>query len=180
MTARASVPVAPPIVVMGVSGAGKTTIGRLLAARLGTAFIDADDLHDAPSKRKMSAGVPLTDADRVPWLDRVGRAIGDAPRPPVVACSALRAGYRQRLRRDAPGLVFVHLHGASDLIADRLGAREHEYMPSSLLDSQIAALEPLTRDESGLLVDAALAPPRIVRVVTEWLEGRASGGSAIR
>lgn len=172
-SARLDAPLAPPpVIVMGVSGAGKTTIGKLLADRLGTWFLDADDLHDVPSKRKMSQGEPLTDADRAPWLDRVGAAIRAAPVPPVVACSALKAEYRARLREFAPDLVFVHLHGTATLIAARLGTRDHEYMPPSLLDSQIAALEPLADEEAGLRVDVALPPEQIVELVATWLHTR--------
>ncbi|WP_334171224.1 gluconokinase [Sinomonas sp.] len=142
----------PTVFVMGVSGVGKTTVGSALAAALGLEFIDADDLHPAGNKAKMGAGIPLTDEDRWPRLDTVRRAA--AARPSVVACSALRRAYRQRLLAHAPHAVFVHLDAAHDDIALRMAARDHEYMPASLLDSQLATLEPLEPDEPGLRVDA--------------------------
>jgi gluconokinase len=155
---------------MGVSGTGKTTIGMGLAERLGSPFIDADDLHDEPSKAKMALGTALTDQDRAPWLARVGQAIQQQVElgvSPVVACSALKAKYRDHMRSFAPAVVFVHLDGDASLISQRLSNRTHEYMPSTLLSSQIDALEPLGADEHGIRIDVALTPGAIVdRIIT--------------
>ncbi len=150
------------IVVMGVSAAGKSTVGRLLADRLGLPFRDADDLHPASNVRKMAAGAPLDDADRAPWLDAVGAELEAATTGIVMACSALKHSYRDRLRAAAPSTVFVHLHGSGDLLAARASARTEHFMPSSLLASQLAVLEPLAADEAGITVDVAGAPAEIV------------------
>jgi gluconokinase len=138
---------------MGVSGSGKTTVGVALAARLGLRFVDADELHPAANVEKMAAGIPLTDEDRWPWLDAVGAvlATGDV----VVACSALRRVYRDRLRDAAPGLILVYLHGDRELLAERMGHRPGHFMPASLLDSQLATLEPPADDEHAFSFDVA-------------------------
>ncbi|WP_253190933.1 gluconokinase [Arthrobacter sp. SRS-W-1-2016] len=143
------------VFVMGVSGVGKTTFGAALASELGTKFIDADDLHPAANKAKMAAGIPLTDADRLPWLDAVGLAA--SRQPSVVACSALRRRYREHLLTLVPTAVFIHLHVGREDLAERVSARAHEYMPASLLDSQLATLEPLEQDEPGFRIDATMA-----------------------
>jgi carbohydrate kinase (thermoresistant glucokinase family) len=154
------------IVVMGVSGCGKSTVGELLATDLRVDFLDADDLHTPEHKAKMHAGTPLTDADRWPWLAKVGAAMKaetDGGRSVVVACSALRRVYRDALREAAAGPVFfVHLHGTRDLLERRLGKREGHFMPPALLDSQLATLEPLQADEAGVVVDIALPPAEAV------------------
>jgi gluconokinase len=131
------------VVLMGVSGSGKSTVGTALAARLGWPMIDADDLHPAANVEKMRAGTPLTDEDRAPWLDRVvdaARAASVRSGNVVLACSALKQRYRDRIRQ-AGDVRFVHLTGRADVIAERLAARRHRYMPASLLASQIATLE---------------------------------------
>jgi gluconokinase len=131
------------VVLMGVSGSGKTVVGQALAADLGWPFVDADDYHPEANVAKMAAGIPLEDADRFPWLDllaekmaAVSRRGGDA----VLACSALKEAYRERLSR-AGEVRFVHLKGDYDTIAARVAARKHRYMPATLLASQFAALE---------------------------------------
>jgi gluconokinase len=144
----------PVLVVMGVAGSGKTTVGRLLAEQLGWDFGEGDDLHPAENVAKMAAGHPLTDDDRWPWLERVAEWIRDhtdAHRPGIITCSALKRSYRDVLRGD--GVVFVYLHGTKQQIADRLAARHGHYMPASLLDSQFADLEPPGEDEHALRID---------------------------
>ncbi|AWT42162.1 MULTISPECIES: gluconokinase [Streptomyces] len=150
------------VVVMGVAGTGKTTIGPLLAARLGVPYAEGDDFHPAANIAKMTAGIPLTDEDRWPWLDAIGDwADGRAGLGGVVSCSALKRSYRDRLRAAAPGLVFVHLTGSRELIADRMAHRQGHFMPTALLDSQFATLQPLERDEAGVDVDVEGSPEQI-------------------
>lgn len=161
----------PHVVVMGVSAAGKTTVARLLAGRLGTDFLDADDLHPASNRAKMSSGTPLTDEDRMPWLDRVGEELAlRSASGAVIACSALRRVYRDRIRARVPGAVFVHLHGSDSLLAERAAGRTDHFMPPSLLRSQIDTLEALETDEVGMTVDVAPAPEHIARAAVEWLD----------
>ena len=156
----------PPIVVMGVSGAGKSTIGRAIADRAQVIFVDGDDLHPAANKTKMQAGIPLDDADRTPWLTEIGTMLGDG-RAQVVACSALRRRYRDHIRNTAPGAFFVHLAGPAGVVATRVHDRAHEFMPTSLLGSQFELLEPLEADEDGIEVDITERPEEIVdRVFT--------------
>ena len=137
-------------VVMGVSGCGKTTVGAAFAAAIGGRFVDGDDLHPPENVAKMSEGVPLADADRWPWLDRVGRELtGNV----IIGCSALKRAYRDRIRAVAGPVKFLHLAGSRDVIAARMAARPGHFMPLGLLDSQFAALEPLVHDEDGVTVD---------------------------
>ncbi len=128
------------LVVMGVSGCGKSTIGALLAARLGCAFLDADRFHPAENVAKMAAGTPLSDADREPWLKALNGRLQEL-QSVVLACSALKQSYRQLLSQGLADCRFVHLRGSIELIRERLAARRHHYMPASLLESQFAALE---------------------------------------
>lgn len=136
------------VVIMGVSGCGKSSVGAGLAARLGLNYRDGDDLHPPENVAKMRVGMPLTDADRWPWLDRVGQVLlADAP--VIVGCSALKRAYRDRIRTAAGGPVtFVHLAGSQEVIAARMALRQGHYMPLSLLDSQFAALEPPAAEEA--------------------------------
>ena len=132
------------VVVMGVSGSGKSVVGQALADDLGWPFFDADDFHPPENVAKMAAGTPLTDADRWPWLDRLAAEMGAIDKRggnAVLACSALRQAYRDRIAR-AGNVRFVHLAGAYETIAARIASRTHAYMPASLLASQFAALEP--------------------------------------
>jgi gluconokinase len=150
------------VVVMGVAGTGKTTIGPLLAARLGVPYAEGDDFHPQANIAKMTAGIPLDDEDRWPWLDAIGTwAHGRAGLGGVVSSSALKRSYRDRLRAEAPGVVFVHLTGDRGLIEDRMRHRHGHFMPTSLLDSQFATLQPLEPDEVGVAVDVSGSPEEI-------------------
>lgn len=152
--------VSPRVIVMGVSGCGKTTLGAALAARIGARFQDADDLHPPENRAKMSAGLPLTDSDRAPWLARIGRLLAESEGPVVIACSALKRAYRAALTEAAgsPAPVFLHLSGPPELFQARLAARKGHFMPASLLESQFAALEPPGADEKAFSINAALPP----------------------
>ena len=159
-------------VVMGVSGCGKSVIGAELAAQMGAVFIDGDDLHPASNVAKMAAGTPLTDADRAPWLDQVGATLGAAQGIAIIGCSALKRIYRDRIRAAAgQDVMFLHLAGDQALIAGRMGARTGHFMPTSLLDSQFAALEPPGADETALRVNIGPAPDVIVVDIMKQLEG---------
>ncbi|WP_181805791.1 gluconokinase [Streptomyces shenzhenensis] len=149
------------VAVMGVAGTGKTTIGPLLAARLGVPYAEGDDFHPPANIAKMSAGHPLDDADRWPWLDAIGAWAHGRERGGVVSCSALKRAYRDRLRAAAPGLVFLHLTGDRQLIEDRMSHRRGHFMPTALLDSQFATLQPLEEDEAGVAVDISGSPEEI-------------------
>jgi gluconokinase len=142
------------VTVMGVSGSGKTTVGAALAQRLRVPFEDADDLHPPANVAKMSAGIPLDDTDRLPWLRAVGAWLDKhAGSGGVISCSALRRSYRDILREAAPDQVFVHLAGDRDVIARRVAGRPGHFMPAALVDSQFATLEPLGADEQGITLD---------------------------
>jgi gluconokinase len=153
------------VVVMGVSGCGKTTVAHGIAQATGLIFAEADDFHSRANVEKMRAGIPLDDADRWPWLHDLAAWMGERAlegRSTVIACSALKRAYRDLLRAGPPSLDFVHLDGSAEVIRARLSTREGHYMPTSLLDSQIATLEPLASDERGVVLDVALAPDELV------------------
>jgi gluconokinase len=155
---------------MGVSGVGKSTVARLLAERLGVPLGDADDFHPAANVAKMSAGIPLDDADRRPWLEAIGGWLHErAATGGVVAASALKRSHRDILRAACPSVVFVHLTASRDVLADRIGHRTGHFMPASLLDSQLSELEPLGPDEPGVTVDASGDPDQITRTAVELL-----------
>jgi gluconokinase len=167
-------PARPPVIlVMGVSGSGKSTVGRLLAERLLARFVDGDDLHPAANLRKMTAGAPLTDEDRWPWLDAVRREIaralsrGDGL---VVACSALKDAYRRRLIEPREPVRVVFLTGSAEVIGERMRAREGHFMPEGLLDSQLRDLE---APDDALELDVRLNPADLVERVLSDLRGRA-------
>ncbi|MFD9356662.1 gluconokinase [Streptomyces sp. NPDC060031] len=151
------------IVVMGVAGTGKTTVGALLADALGIPYAEGDAFHPAANVAKMSAGTPLDDTDRAPWLDAIGEWIRNraGTRGGVVSASSLKRAYRDRLRATAPDAVFVHLTGEGPLIEKRMAARRGHFMPTTLLDSQFATLEPLQADEVGVAVDVSGTPEEI-------------------
>ncbi|MFD0040732.1 gluconokinase [Streptomyces anulatus] len=152
------------IVVMGVAGTGKTTIGPLLAAALGVPYAEGDDFHPPANIAKMSAGTPLDDDDRWPWLDAIGTwAHGRAGLGGVVSSSALKRVYRDRLRDGAPDALFLHLTGDRALIEERMADRKGHFMPTALLDSQFATLQPLQADEAGVSVDVSGTPEEITR-----------------
>ncbi|WP_037078900.1 gluconokinase [Pseudonocardia spinosispora] len=149
----------PVLVLMGVSGSGKSTVAGVLAGRLGWELAEGDDMHPPANVAKMAAGHPLDDTDRGPWLAEVARWIRertDAGRPGIVTCSALKRRYRDVLRGDH--VVFVYLAGTYDQIARRLTARHGHFMPATLLDSQFAALEPPGEDERAITVDVVDSP----------------------
>ncbi|MCJ0906379.1 gluconokinase [Rhodococcus sp. ARC_M6] len=161
----------PVLVVMGVSGSGKSTVGGMIAGAMGWDLQEGDDLHPQANIEKMAAGHPLDDDDRWPWLDKIARWITehtDAGEPGIVTCSALKRSYRDVLRGE--NVVFVHLAGSRDQIGQRLTARLDHYMPPSLLDSQISTLEPIDPDEQAIVVDVGGSPAVIVEEILRRLE----------
>ena len=164
------------IVVMGVSGCGKSTVGLRLAQALRFDFIEGDDFHPPRNVALMAAGTPLTDADRQGWLQTLAEKLGAAHtdnRGLVLSCSALKRRYRDVLRAPTPGLLFVHLHADAEVLAARVATRAHRYMPASLLASQLATLEVPGPDENAITLDAAEPTERIVQTVLQRLESRA-------
>jgi len=153
----------PLLVVMGVSGSGKSTIGRLLAEKLGVPFTDADDLHPEANTRKMAGGHPLDDEDRWLWLRRVGEELANSrDTGRVMACSALKRSYRDAILAIEPRAFFVELDGNRALLEERLQARRDHFMPGSLLGSQLDTLESLQASEPGVAVSVAAAPIEVV------------------
>lgn len=142
-----------PIVVMGVSGSGKSTVGAALAQRLRVPFADADDFHPPANIAKMTAGHPLDDDDRYPWLERIGEWLVEHAGGGVMSCSALKHSYRDQLRKHQPDTRFLHLAGTPEVIGRRQASRPGHFMPASLLQSQFDTLEPLSPDEPGTTID---------------------------
>ena len=160
------------VVVMGVSGSGKTTIAKLLAETLGWQFQEGDTLHPPENVEKMSAGIPLTDADRLPWLRKIAetidgwRACGESG---VITCSSLKRSYRDIIVGDRPDVRLVYLKGSHDLIRQRMAARHGHFMPPTLLDSQFSTLEEPSPDENAIVVDIGGEPQKIVREIANRL-----------
>lgn len=168
-------PVAKPVVLvlMGVSGCGKTTVAAILAGRLGWPFEEGDALHPPSNIEKMKAGHPLTDEDRAPWLEKVAGWVDerlDAGENGLITCSALKRAYRDVIDRRGAGVEFVYLAGSRETIAARLAARHGHFMPSSLLDSQFADLEEPAADEPAMRIDIGPAPSAIAQTITETLD----------
>ena len=171
-------PTSPPVpqpvvlVLMGVSGCGKTTVAALLAGRLGWPFEEGDALHPEANIEKMKAGHPLDDDDRAPWLEKVADWVGqrlDAGESGLITCSALKRSYRDTIDRRGTGVVFVYLHGSYETIAARLAARHGHFMPTKLLDSQFADLQEPGADEPAVRVDVGPAPSEIAKTVIAML-----------
>ena len=163
------------VVTMGVCGTGKTSVGQIVASRMGWTFIEGDDLHPAASREKMASGTPLTDDDRWPWLDSIAeamRTIHAAGGSAVVACSALRQVYRDRLRLSGAEIIFLHLTGDPSLIRQRMENRRGHFMPPGLLASQLETLEEPTAEEHPIIIDASLPVNAIVDDVLAHLELR--------
>lgn len=150
-------------VIMGVSGCGKSSIGAAFAAAIHGQFIDGDDLHPEANRAKMASGQPLNDDDRAPWLVRVGQALQDGTGPIVIGCSALKRRYRDMIRDHAgQPVMFLHLTGSRQVLSARMATRKGHFMPASLLDSQLAALEPPKPDEAAIAVDIDQTPQAIL------------------
>ncbi|GAB2676977.1 gluconokinase [Nocardia goodfellowii] len=170
-------------VVMGVSGAGKTTVANLLAAHLGWEMLEGDDLHPPENIAKMASGHPLTDADRKPWLESIARWISarvEAGGSAVVTCSALKRSYRDVLRQAVAGhpeatLIFVYLHGSPEELHRRLVERKHHYMHASMLDSQLATLEQPTGEPDAVTIDIGGTPREVVAAAAAAVETRRDG-----
>ncbi len=163
------------VVMMGITGSGKSTIGRRLAERLGATFVEGDDHHSPENRRKMAQGRPLDDADREPWLDRLVEVTSGearAGRDVVLSCSALRRRYRDRLRAAGETVRFVHLTGADELVRRRMDARPGHFMPPVLIDSQIATLEPPDDEPDVFDVDIVESPETIVDRIAARLAAR--------
>jgi len=167
------------VVVMGVSGSGKTTVSALLAAALGCQFQEGDDLHPAENVEKMHGGTPLTDADRMPWLYRIAkeidswRAQGESG---VLTCSALKRSYRDIIVGGRPDVTLVYLKGSYDIIRRRMAARREHFMPVALLESQFATLQEPTPDEHPIIVDVSGRPAEIATEIVRQLEARQRNG----
>jgi gluconokinase len=175
MSTAASPRFSDAIIVMGVTSCGKTSVGKKLAAALGAPFIEGDALHPPANIAKMSSGTALNDDDRWPWLQKIGEALqGEDVK--VASCSSLKTVYRQKLSQAAGRPVtFIYLHGSREVLAARIAARKGHFMPPSLLDSQLATLEPPTDDEKALRFDIGLPVKEIVsRALAQLTNGGAS------
>jgi len=160
------------IVIMGVSGCGKTTVADRVAEEIAGTFLEGDLFHPPENKAKMGAGIPLTDEDRWPWFDRLthaARAVLETTRSPVLACSALKQRYRDYLFEDFPSHRLVYLKGSFELIKSRMDAREHEYMTSTLLRSQFEILEEPEAGPGVLVLPIEDSPEELIRAIVRWL-----------
>jgi len=166
-----------PVVVMGVSGSGKSTVGAALAHRLRVPFVDADTLHPQANIAKMTAGEPLNDDDRHPWLERVGEWLAGRRDGGVASCSALKRKYRDQLRAHCPSVEFLYLSGSPELIGGRLAVRSGHFMPAALPRSQFDTLEPLGADEAGATVDAGQDVDAIIDAFVAWSTARQHPGT---
>ena len=167
------------VIVMGVSGSGKTTVSALLAAALGWQFQEGDDLHPAANVAKMRGGTPLTDADRLPWLEKIAEEIDrwrERGESGVVTCSALKRSYRDIIIGGRPEVQLVYLKGSYDLIQARLAARHEHFMPAALLKSQFATLEEPTPDEHPIVIDVGGKPTDIAAEIVRQLDERQATG----
>ena len=163
---------APLVVVMGVSGCGKSTVGRLIAKRLACEFLEGDDLHPPRNLERMAAGIALTDHDRRDWLKAIAEQLADASAARyglIVSCSALKRSYRNQLRTASNELAFVHIHGSLEVLEARMLSRTGHFMPPSLLASQLQTLEPPAADEPCITLDAALPAEQIANQACAWL-----------
>ncbi|MEO8057042.1 MAG: gluconokinase [Burkholderiales bacterium] len=163
---------APLVVVMGVSGCGKSTVGRLIAKSLACEFLEGDDLHPPRNLERMAAGIALTDHDRRDWLKAIAEQLADAHAARyglIVSCSALKRSYRNQLRTASSDLAFVHIHGSLEVLEARMQSRTGHFMPPSLLASQLQTLEPPGPDERCITLDAALAAEQIAERACAWL-----------
>jgi len=171
-----------PVIVMGVSSSGKSLVGAALAATFDVPFIEGDELHPAANVEKMSEGIPLTDEDRWPWLDKVAEALREASAKhggAIASCSALRRIYRDRLREEVgePKLRFVFLRGSRKVLGERMQRRKHHYMPTSLLDSQFATLEDPGGEEGVLIVDVDGRPEDVIAAAMRAMGAKHAGGA---
>lgn len=153
---------------MGVSGCGKSTIGKLIATELAATFIDGDDIHSEGNRAKMAGGIPLDDIDRLPWLRDIGLRLAK-PFPTVIAASVLKRKYRDSIRLASPKVIFIHLAINPEAAADRVAGRTGHFMPATLVESQFAALEPLESDELGIEVNAQLPVDQILGIIKNKL-----------
>lgn len=159
------------LVVMGVAGCGKSSVGQAIATGVGAVFIEGDTFHPAANIAKMSAGIPLDDADRAGWLARLGEELRKATRGgqrAVLTCSALRCAYREQLRQAVPGLGFVYLELNREMAGERVASRPEHFMPASLIDSQFATLEPPTFEPLTLVLDATQPVDQLSRSAQRW------------
>jgi gluconokinase len=171
----------PPVVIIGVCGSGKSALGGMLAEALNCAFVEADSFHSDENRAKMARGEALTDSERDPWLDAVGKASVSSSNVrggPVIACSALKGAYRDRLRGYLPEAFFIHLSGDRSLLVDRLLNRKAHFVGVALLDSQLAILEPLDENESGMIIDSSQPLPKVMQQILDHFDAADNVGFA--